>query len=139
MQIPTTMTLSAPLAIIYNKFLFFLIRLKRKLSETFPSVLEPREVTVARPIPIHFCPYIQKEFTYLAVSPHLRSCLPRRKRKRPSLRQRRLLQTRRVFAPIFDPRDLTDASLSDLWHEKCKPTKAYPLHLSIAVIVSPYH
>lgn len=41
--------------------------------------------------------------------------------------------------PLSTFRDLTDASFSDIWHEKREPTKANPLHLNIAVIVSPYH
>ena len=69
--------------------------------------------------------------------PHLRPCLPKKKRRRPSLRRRKSLRTKQAFAPIVRLECFTDTLFPDLWHEEREPSlSSPPLHLVLAPIAS---
>ena len=68
---------------------------------------------------------------------HLRPCLPKKRRRRPSLHRRKSLRTRQAFAPIIRLDCFTDTLLPDLWHEERELSlSGPPLHLILAPIAS---
>ena len=63
---------------------------------------------------------------------HLRPCLPKKRRRRPSRRRRKSLRTRQAFAPTIRLERFTNKVLPDLWHEEREPSRASQALLSVS-------